>query len=142
VAPFLLQLASQGVLVIVNGPPQSANLSGTFESFGTVGRTAPGAFTEAIDWSIKNAGTGNWTHVDASRIAAAGQSCEGGDVYRVANDSRVSGLGIFNSGTMGGTVAGSTSSFTKPIFYFLGGPSDMAYKNVRLHSHPQQQAAN
>jgi dienelactone hydrolase len=128
-APFLIQLASQGVIVLANGPPQSANISGTFESFGSVGRTSPGQLTEAIDWAVKNAGKGNWTHVDASRIAAAGQSCGGGDAYRVVNDRRVSVLGVFNSGTMGG----STSSFSKPVFYFLGGPSDMAYRNVCLN---------
>ncbi|KAF2396091.1 hypothetical protein EJ06DRAFT_483978, partial [Trichodelitschia bisporula] len=128
-APFLIQLASQGVLVIANGPPADPNAAGTFASFGAAGQAKPTAMGDSLTWVAANAGKGNWTHVDGTRIAAAGQSCGGGDVYRVATDPRVSVLGIFNSGTMGGLVQGKVEGFAKPIFYFLGGPSDIAYKN-------------
>jgi hypothetical protein len=49
------------------------------------------------------------------------------ETYDVATDPRVSVVGIFNSGEFG-TSAKSTK-VTKPIFYFLGGSSDIAYAN-------------
>lgn len=48
-----------------------------------------------------------------------------------AFDPRVTTIGIFNSGRYD---AGGTNNvlprITKPIFFFLGGPSDIAYGNV------------
>jgi len=61
--------------------------------------------------------------------AAAGQSCGGGETYGVSHDPRVKVLGIFNSGGMGAVGNNAPNTFTKPIFYFLGGPSDLAYQN-------------
>jgi dienelactone hydrolase len=135
-APFLIQVASQGVVVIANGSPQ-ANGTGTFASFGTAGRSSYKSLLSSIDWVEKNAGKGDWAHLDPTRIVAAGQSCGGGEAYGVANDPRVKALGIFNSGGMQG-MGGNTNNvntFTKPIFYFLGGPSDLAYQNVRTLPH-------
>jgi hypothetical protein len=148
-APFLLQIASQGVVVLANGPPQK-NGTGDYVSFGTYGRSSYKYLVSSLDWVEQNAGKGKWAHIDPTRIAAAGQSCGGGEAYGVANDPRVKVLGIFNSGGMSG-MGGATNSpatFTKPvssslllhnqsecsllvkIFYFLGGPTDMAYRNV------------
>jgi dienelactone hydrolase len=124
-APFLLQVASQGIVVLANGPPQNGG-TGDFASFGTVGQAPKGAMGKAIEWAEQNKGKGKWAHLDTSRIAAAGQSCGGGEAYSAANNPKVTQIGIFNSGGMGGSVKG----FTKPTFYFLGGPSDMAYNNV------------
>jgi dienelactone hydrolase len=134
-APFLIQLASQGVVVIANGPPR-ANGTGTFAEFGTVGRSTYKNLLSSLDWVDANAGKGEWAHVDGTRIAAAGQSCGGGEMYGVANDARVKALGIFNSGgTKGiGGNGNGVDSFTKPLFYFLGGPKDLAYLNVSFLS--------
>ncbi|KAF2672020.1 hypothetical protein BT63DRAFT_411338 [Microthyrium microscopicum] len=123
-APFLLQLASQGAVVISNGAP-GANGTGSYASFGTLGRSSSKWLTNAIDWAEKSAGQEKWKHIDMTRVAAAGQSCGGGEAYGVETDPRVKVMGIFNSGGMG--FGSSAKSFTKPIFYFLGGPKDIAY---------------
>ncbi|POS70249.1 hypothetical protein DHEL01_v211359 [Diaporthe helianthi] len=139
---FLGEVASHGALVIATGSayvdpetyvapsteaPPPANASGT------VAGENPAAMTAAINWVQENAGKGDWTHVDGSRIGTWGQSCGGLEAYAAGmNDSRVNHLGIFNSGQLteqaSQEVAGSIS---KPVFYLLGGPSDVAYPNVR-----------
>jgi dienelactone hydrolase len=92
----------------------------------------PNALTEAIDWVYENAGKGDWKHIDRSRIGVWGQSCGGLEAYLAGGqDDRVGHLGIFNSGQL--TVNASEAivgKITKPIFYILGGPTDMAYVSV------------
>jgi hypothetical protein len=53
--------------------------------------------------------------------------------YKVGADRRVSAIGIFNSGEFTAPATSKTAAAVgkKPVFYFLGGPSDIAYKNVR-----------
>lgn len=91
----------------------------------------PEALTEAIDWVVANAGKGRYRHVDASRIAVWGQSCGGLEAYDVAQDPRVGHVGIFNSGELAANESEAVAGkINKPIFYFLGGPTDIAYLNV------------
>ena len=56
--------------------------------------------------------------------------------YNFANDPRVSTLFIFNSGAfptgMQGQTADAVKTFTKPIGYAIGGPTDIAYQNVSM----------
>jgi dienelactone hydrolase len=77
-------------------------------------------------------GTGNWTHVDKTRIATSGFSCGGIDAILAGKDDpRVSNIWIFSSGCL--TAASRQAwlgNLTKPAFYFMGGPSDVAYSNV------------
>lgn len=84
----------------------------------------------AIDWVEKNAGKGNYTHIDPKRIAAWGMSCGGIETYGNWNDSRVSSIGIFNSGYQNGSME-DAKVITKPVFFFEGGLTDMAAGNVR-----------
>jgi hypothetical protein len=81
-----------------------------------------------------HAGKGDWKHIDASRIGVWGQSCGGLEAYSAgANDSRVSHLGIFNSGQLNESDSSSVAgALEKPIFYLLGGPTDVAYPNGEL----------
>jgi hypothetical protein len=101
--------------------------------------------TEAFSWIEKNAGSGKYANVDKTRVAVAGQSCGGVErcvialhpifaaakltplSYNVANNPLVKTVGIFNSGMFQKTAI--VTSMRKPIFYFLGGSSDIAYKN-------------
>lgn len=114
---FLTEIASQGVVVIASGAPEGN------------GSTTSAMLKTSIDWITKVAGTGKYAQVDVTRIAVAGESCGGLEAYDLANDARVSSIGIFNSGAFSGTAA---ATFTKPIFYFLGGSTDIAYANVSL----------
>ena len=113
---FLAQIASFGYFVIANGAP-----NGT-------GQTTAQWMTDAIDWAVANAGKGAYAAVDASRVAAAGQSCGGIEAYAQASDPRVATIGIFNSGLL--TNYTSIADDKKPTFYFLGGSTDIAYVNV------------
>ena len=46
------------------------------------------------------------------------------------NDARITYTILFNSGYITGSNAQMMSKFKKPVAYFLGGPKDMAQKNV------------
>jgi dienelactone hydrolase len=121
---FLTQIASHGLFIIANGSPGGAQGSGSGSN------TSP-YLQSAMDWVSKNAGSGKYTQVDASRMAVAGQSCGGLDAYIVQGDSRLSAVGIFNSGELDQSSSQRVAPYiTKPIFYFLGGSSDIAYTNV------------
>ncbi|KAE8327782.1 hypothetical protein BDV39DRAFT_204491 [Aspergillus sergii] len=135
-APFLTNIASYGFLVLASGPPNGS------------GSTTAQFMEDAIEWITRRAGTGGrYASVDASLIAAAGQSCGGLETYRMRNNDQVSVLGIFNSGFLGNatfiaSVGGqatepptSIKEVHKPVFYFLGGPTDIAYANGEADYH-------
>jgi len=117
-ARFLQMLASHGYLAIASGAPG--------------GRTSTTAamMTASIDFVTKVAGTGDYANVDKDKIMAAGFSCGGVEAMAQSWDPRVKSIGIFSSGLLTNYTAAST--FKKPIFYVLGGSSDIAYANVSL----------
>lgn len=119
---FLGQVASHGVMLIASGPATGGSISK---------QTTAKMMTDSIDWIKQAAGKGNYTHVDATRIAAWGQSCGGLEAYSNEANENVGSIGIFDSGQL--TQAGTDSvagKVTKPIFYFIGGSTDIAYANV------------
>lgn len=81
-----------------------------------------------------NAGKGEWAHIDKTRIGVWGQSCGGLEAYTAGgNDNRVGHLGIFNSGQLSVNASAQVAgNLTKPVFYLLGGPDDVAYANVSI----------
>ncbi|KAI9148224.1 putative secreted lipase [Paramyrothecium foliicola] len=132
---FLGEIASHGALAIATGaafvdpgtyvePPSDPSNPASGQN--------PAAMTEAIDWVHANAGKGAWKHIDSSRIGVWGQSCGGLETYLAgANDPRVGHLGIFNSGLLNETSSAEIAGkLTKPIFYIIGGPGDIAYPNA------------
>jgi hypothetical protein len=85
--------------------------------------------TAGTDWIKSKAGkNGSYANVDASRIIAAGWSCGGIEAYAQYWDDRVESLGIWSSGFL--TNYTMASELKKPMFYFLGGSTDIAYANV------------
>lgn len=117
---MLTEIASHGVLVLASGAPGGGIGAGS---------TTYQQLTRSIDWITTGAGKKKYPTVDSTRIAVAGQSCGGIEAFNLVNDTRVSAFGIFNSGAF--SAATSTSSHvTKPIFFFLGGSTDIAYTNV------------
>ncbi|EAQ93213.1 hypothetical protein F5144DRAFT_55937 [Chaetomium tenue] len=114
-APFLTQLASHGVLVIASGTP------------GGQGSTTADVMKQSIDFISTNAGQGDFASVDASRITAAGWSCGGVEAYAQIWDDRVQSVGIWSSGLLTNYTA--AENFRKPVFFFLGGQSDIAFGN-------------
>jgi hypothetical protein len=132
---FLSEVSSYGALVIATGPIFVDPETYVAKHFDPNNLDEnPEALTVAIDWVHANAGKGNWKHIDASRIGVWGQSCGGLEAYSAgANDSRVSHLGIFNSGQLNESDSARVAgALRKPVFYLLGGPTDVAYPNGEL----------
>lgn len=88
---------------------------------------------EALDWvlSTRPRTSEYFGKLDRTAIAAAGQSCGGLESYEVtvAKSKYIKTTGIFNSGLL---IQNQTllDSLKKPVFYFIGGPTDIAYPNA------------
>lgn len=126
---FLGEVASYGFFVVADGP-----INGTESK-----STTSAVIKASLEWITVNGGKGAYTHVDPTKIAVSGQSCGGLEAYDLRSDARVFTIGIFNSGELAATDSKTVAgSITKPIFYFLGGSSDIAYANVSLSHHCQR----
>jgi len=117
----------------------------TFQNLFSYGQTDKNWQKRALDWAEKAATTKKYSYFDVKKVATGGQSCGGSEAAWMAQDPRVGTVGIFNSGAfpasqmlsvpgladngMFNTPNGST--FKIPAFFFLGGPTDVAYENVR-----------
>ena len=120
---LLNQISSHGVFVIASGTPNGR------------GTTTAAMMTQAIDWVTSDTVRNKYSFLDTSRIGVAGQSCGGVEAYGVEGDKRLSVIGIFNSGLMSAAESQRIApTITKPIFYFLGGSSDIAYANVSYNA--------
>lgn len=118
---FLQEIASHGFLVIANGSPNGS------------GSTTAAMMTQSMDWAeAENARPDSeyYGKLDTTRIAVAGWSCGGLEAYEVSNDPRVTTTGIFNSGLLNDANDYQLTRLTKPIAYFTGGPTDIAYQNT------------
>jgi hypothetical protein len=114
-----LEVASHGYFAVAAGAPKGS------------GSTSAKYGKETLDWLEKNAGQGKYANVNKSKIAVAGQSCGGLEAYQTGVDPRIKTIGIMNSGQFSDAATAATvKAVTKPIFYFLGGSGDIAYKNV------------
>ncbi|KAF1808104.1 hypothetical protein P152DRAFT_453167 [Eremomyces bilateralis CBS 781.70] len=97
---------------------------------GALGGPSTGGSGPYTAFITQNAGKGKYANVDASKIAAAGQSCGSLEAYDVAPDPRVSAVGIFNSGAFSDSASQqAVAKLHQPVFYFLGGSSDIAFEN-------------
>jgi hypothetical protein len=156
--PFLMEIASQGFLVIAIGKTPSEQ-----------GQTSYKQLTQAIDWAAaQNALEGGKYKgkLDLSKVAVAGQSCGGLQAIEASFDPRVTTTLVCNSGIINTQAAGAPGpavpgpgapgpggrggagrggapimmpvNTTKdmlqklsiPMFYMIGGPSDIAYPNA------------
>ncbi|MGV9213724.1 cellulose binding domain-containing protein [Micromonospora sp. RB23] len=118
---FLREIASHGFLAIANGAPNGS------------GSTNSQMLTQSIDWAIaenSRQGSKYFNKIDTTKVAVAGFSCGGLEAYAVSNDPRVTTTGIFSSGLLNDADDYQLRRLTKPIAYFIGGPSDIAYPNA------------
>ncbi|KAL0930158.1 cellulose-binding family II [Colletotrichum truncatum] len=131
---FLNEVTSHGALAIATGAPfvdPEDYVPPPSDPSNPASGQNPAALTAAIDWVHENAGKGGWKHIDSSRIGVWGQSCGGLESYLAGiNDTRVSHIGIFNSGLLNETSSKAIAgNLKKPVFYTLGGPTDIAFPN-------------
>jgi cellulase/cellobiase CelA1 len=118
---FLREIASHGFLAIANGAPNGS------------GSTTAQQLTQSIDWAVaENTRPGGkyYGRLDTTRIAAGGFSCGGLEAYAVAGDPRVTTTTIFSSGLLNDADDYQLRRLTRPIAYFIGGSSDIAYPNA------------
>lgn len=120
---FLTEIASHGYYVIANGAP-NGNPGGALSTSEDM--------PKALEWVYANAGKGALETVDKTKIAATGQSCGGIQAYSASLDKRITLTGIFNSGLISQGNQAKLKTLNGPIGYFLGGPVDIAYNNVRI----------
>lgn len=123
---FLREIASHGYIVIANGTP---NGLGTTDERGQLQAVRWAAQTPAGDDDIRN-------HIDAAKIALAGQSKGAVHTYAAASalrdDPAVKSIAIFNSGLMRrrtqdlALVTGLLSS----VYYIVGDERDVLFKNA------------
>jgi Cellulose binding domain len=117
---FLREIASYGFLAIANGAP------------GGGASTNSQMLTQSIDWAFaenSRQGSKYYGKIDTAHVAAAGWSCGGLEAYAVSNDARLTTTMIFSSGLLNDADDYQLRRLTKPIAYFMGGPSDIAYPN-------------
>jgi hypothetical protein len=118
---FLREISSHGFLVIANGAPNGS------------GSTNAQMLTQSIDWAFaenSRSGSKYFGRVDTGRVAVAGFSCGGLEAYAVSADPRITTTMIFSSGLLNDADDYQLRRLTKPIAYFIGGPSDIAYPNA------------
>lgn len=129
---FLNEVASHGFLVIAIGTmPKQTDV-----------RSKSHKLLDAIDWAIaQNADPKSpyYQKIDVEKIAVSGMSCGGLQTLEVANDPRITTVGVFNSGVLGNPGGGmpgmpqvikdQLTEIHSPTLYLLGGESDIAYGN-------------
>lgn len=114
---FLAEVASYGFFVVANGHTG-------------MNATSAQDLPSAMDWVYQNAGKGEYSTVDKTKIAAAGQSCGGIQAMSASLDKRVTVSAIFNSGLLNPDNTPLFEKLHAPVGYFIGGPKDIAYENV------------
>ncbi|MEP7005790.1 MAG: hypothetical protein ABI810_07395 [Sphingomonas bacterium] len=148
----LAEIASHGYLAIAPGrilsgpgappptPPAPSPGPNATGKLLTV-KTATAALLAAVDWAYAENGCHGspfFHRLDLNKLAVAGHSCGGLQAIEAAADPRVHAVIINNSGIFAdGTnpIAGLNvdkallRKLHTPIFYILGGPTDIAYAN-------------
>jgi hypothetical protein len=120
-AEFLLQIASQGILVIADGTPGG---SGSSADTGA-------QLIKAIDWAEKEneQPCSKYYHkLDLTKVAVSGQSCGGLMAINASNDKRITTSMPMNSGLMS-RKASLYAALHAPMAIINGGSSDIAYAN-------------
>lgn len=145
----LAEVASHGYLVIAAGrnlsgpdaeeqprPREMVNGAPVLQI-----RTTAEDVRAGINWALsENARKDSplYRRIDTKQIAAAGHSCGGLQALQIAGDARIRTVLVHNSGVfvdevnpIGGlTIEKSIlKDLHTPVLYFLGSPTDIAYKN-------------
>jgi hypothetical protein len=114
----LTVLASHGFVVVAVGAPDASPAH-----FPGQGRQ-PERLIAAIDWALKNNGRQFQNRLDKSKIALAGQSCGGVEVFQASGDPRVGSVAVVNQAS---NAATDLDGVHTPTMIVSGGPTDSAY---------------
>lgn len=101
-------------------------------------QTYPRMLLEALDilTDLNANPSSEYYHLlDLGKVAAMGQSCGGAQVLAIAHDPRIRTCVMLNTGIGDMQMQGATKETLKelhtPMFYLIGGPSDIAYENAK-----------
>lgn len=129
---FALELASHGMVVLVDGKVFPANadpIAGGIREFGGGGA---GPMVSTLDWlTAENERSCSplYHKLDLSKVGVTGQSCGGMMALPAAGDKRVTTALINNSGLFQRDAKVYAALHT-PIAFLIGGPSDISYQNA------------
>jgi dienelactone hydrolase len=155
---FLTEIASHGYLAIAIGPmgpervvapagaapaPAPPRPQGAAPALPRAATTAS-QLIDALNWAVAEnarAGSAYYGKLDTTKVAAMGMSCGGLQAIDAAHDPRVTTLGVWNSGVIGGgpdprALAGaeatkeSLQTLRVPAIYISGDASDIAFVNA------------
>jgi dienelactone hydrolase len=132
---FLQEIASHGFLVVANGKP------GTGSAL-LAGQGKAKELTDSIDWIYTNINDlvfiRKYGKVLPDKLAAMGQSCGGLEAYSASyGDTRVKHTILLNSGVLDRQKEHLLQELKAPVAFFLGGPSDVAWRNVSNKRPPE-----
>jgi hypothetical protein len=149
--PLLMELASDGYLVVSLGPPGSNPRLEQLRDTGAPpplppvppghDQTQPAEIRQAIDWAIAEndrAGSPYRGKVETTRVAVMGHSCGGLQALAVQDDPRIVTSMIWHSGIYdrpAGRIGvrlnkADIEKVRRPIAYVIGGKSDIAYEGA------------
>jgi dienelactone hydrolase len=137
-ANFLTEIASYGYLVIADGAPGKAGQQASGGLISSLGGGSSGAqskvsdMRDSIDWALAGKAA-KYGEIDTTKVATAGQSCGGLESYSTSyHDPRVKLTMLFNMGIYQDSKRYLLQELKVPVAYFLGGPKDTGYPNVRF----------
>jgi hypothetical protein len=135
--PYLTEIASHGYIVLANGPPVGGPPT-TVADMGkllTLGKNKVSDLQDSINWAKKGNGA-KYGNIDASKIAAGGQSCGGTEALSISyKNDNIKLTFLVNSGVLSASARPWLKELKYPVGYFNGGPKDIAYQNVSLLKH-------
>jgi len=132
-APFLLEIASHGYFILANGPPngRSPTTIGDLQKLMGLPRSTYTDLLDSITWA-ESGKAAKYGDIDLTKIAAAGQSCGGGEATSAtaAKTDKIKLTMLVNSGSPSPSMEKIQGTFQGPVGIFNGGPHDIAYENV------------
>lgn len=143
---FLAEIASHGFLVVAIGPYRDSparppERSGPPEQWPAFA-TSTGQMIDAMNWALSMSDREDSAfagHIETGKIAVMGHSCGGLQALEASYDSRVSTVGVLNSGIFDdgdpylqrfSLDRSMLASLKVPVGYFIGGETDIAYPNA------------
>jgi hypothetical protein len=142
---LLTQIASHGYFIVADGPRAggtgqlNALQGGSGGSLGALGQLLNGPPSQSkvsdmrnsIDWAFAGKAA-QYGDIDLTKVATAGHSCGGLEGYSTSyHDSRIKLTILFNIAIFQDEKRYLLKELKVPVAYFVGGPTDMGYVNVR-----------
>jgi hypothetical protein len=88
---------------------------------------------DSVDWAIKG-GAAKYGTIDTTKIATAGHSCGGLEAMSTAyHDTRIKLMMLFDIAIFTDNKRYLLQELKAPVAWFVGGPKDMGFLNVRSH---------